>query len=143
MSDEREPTQDELDAMAYVDLELAPLARRAFEERLARELGLAREVAVLRRLNVLARHAAGTEPMDTEWARQGFPAQRAVRFLAWILVLAGALGLCAWGLFEIETADIGLLPKLCVAALVLGFALFIARAACAQGDRAVTIRTRT
>ena len=129
MNAEREPTQDELAAMAYVDGELAPAERRALEARFEDEPELAREVASLQRLNVLARHAVGPEPMDAEWARIArSPEQRGLRFLAWLLVLAGALGLCAWAVFEVEMANIGLLPKLCVAALVVGLALFVALA---------------
>ena len=129
MNDQREPTADELAAMAYVDGELEPDERRAFELRVERDPELAREVAAHQRLNVLARHAVGAEPMDAQWARIArSPAQRGLRFVAWLLVLAGALGLCAWAVFEVETADIGLVPKLSVAALVLGFALFVALA---------------
>jgi anti-sigma factor RsiW len=68
-SDEREPTRDELLAMAYADGELDPSARAEFERRLASEPALSREVRDVRALAVLARQVAPPEPQDAEWER--------------------------------------------------------------------------
>ena len=94
---EREPSADELLAMAYADGELLGTERAHFEQRLAAEPALAREVAQLKRLEVLARHAAPPEPMDHEWerlARSG--GQRGLWSAGWLFFGAGVLGLAAW-----------------------------------------------
>jgi anti-sigma factor RsiW len=89
---EREPTGDELLAMAYADGELAGDARRDFEARLAREPGLRREVAELRALDLLARQLAPPEPAELEWSRleSGF-AQRTGNRIGLGLLGVGAL----------------------------------------------------
>ena len=125
MSAAREPTADELLAMAYVDGELAPDARRAFAARLEHEPALAREVAELSRLQVLARHALGPEPMDHEWRRIArSPTQRAGLGLAWSLAFVGAFGLVGWAvsLLWFSTA-LALVPKLCLSALLAAAAI--------------------
>lgn len=68
-SEEREPTRDELLAMAYADGELDPSARADFERRLASEPALVREVRDVRALAVLARQVGPSEPQDAEWER--------------------------------------------------------------------------
>ncbi|MHC4261448.1 MAG: hypothetical protein ACYSWX_02930 [Planctomycetota bacterium] len=67
--EEREPTADQLLAMAYADGELDPESRADFERRMASEPTLAREVAEIRKLELLARAVAPAEPQDHEWAR--------------------------------------------------------------------------
>jgi hypothetical protein len=124
---EREPTSDELLAMAYVDGELDAPARVAFEERLVREPRLAKEVTELRSLELLARHAAGPEPQDHEWnriTRSG--AQRVLAPLAWTLIVLGALGLAGWCLWTELTCGLALVPKVGVLALTLGLFLLLA-----------------
>jgi hypothetical protein len=122
--DEREPTRDELDAMAYVDGELAPDARRVFEARLALEPALAREVAELRELELVARQVAPPEPADHEWARiERSALTRTLHPFAWILIGCAALGLVAWTLWIECTCELDLVPKLCVLALTLGLLL--------------------
>lgn len=121
---DREPSPDELLAMAYVDGELSPESRSAFEVRLDREPALLREVAAQQRLAVLARSAAPREPIDREWrelersglTRLGLP-------LGWTLLAVGATGLAVWCAFEVACAHIGIVPKLLTAALSSGFLL--------------------
>jgi anti-sigma factor RsiW len=126
---ERPPTKDELDAMAFVDGELDPAARSAFERRIAREPALAREVVALQRLELLARHAAGPEPIDHEWRRlQADAMQRASFGLGWLLLLLGGAGLFAWGAYALFASTLGMLPKLCALALGIGAALLVLRA---------------
>lgn len=119
---QREPSREELEAMAYADGELAGEARAAFEALLSRRPDLVREVARHQRLSVLARHAAPPEPMDHEWRRLARdPFQRALLVLGWVLGLGGALLLAGWSLHGLFTSDLALLPKLALAALGLGF----------------------
>lgn len=118
---EEEPTQDELLAMAYVDGELAPDERAAFEARLSREPHLAKEVVELRELDVLSRHAAPPEPADHEWQRLArSPLSRTLGPVSWILVAIGTLGLSAWLVAELVRADFALLPKVLLLALIAG-----------------------
>ena len=125
-AEERPPTRDQLLAMAFADDELTPQARREFEARLAHEPLLAREVIELQQLEILARHAAGPEPIDHEWSRIArSPAQRFGLKLAWALVVIGGLGLCAWALFELCACELSLLPKLLALALVSGLAILL------------------
>ncbi len=125
---ERPPTADELLAMAYADGELSPEASRAFEERTRREPALAREVVALRRLQILAREAAGPEPMDGEWERIArSPVHRASLGLGVALAMTGILGLAAWAIYVLWSSDVPLVPKLCITAFVAGFAVLFWR----------------
>jgi len=126
VSPEREPTADELAAMAYVDGELAGEARRAFEARLAADPALAREVAGLRELAVLARQAAPPEPADHEWERiRQSGVQRTLSPLAWALIVLATLGLAGWLVYVECTCGLDLLPRICIVALTLGLLLLL------------------
>jgi anti-sigma factor RsiW len=128
-STEREPSQDELLAMAYADGELGADERGAFELRLAGDARLARDVARYRSLQVIARQAAPPEPMDFEWRRLARdPLQRALAYGGWILAALGALVLVAWGEYVVAVSDMPLIPKLGLCGLVLGIALLFAAA---------------
>lgn len=119
--EDRPPSDDQILAMAYADGELAGSARTEFEVRLARDAALAREVTAQKRLHVLARHAAGPEPMDHEWdriARSG--AQRTGLGLSWALIVIGSLGLSGWAVAEELSSGLPLLPKISIALLVAG-----------------------
>lgn len=127
--DEREPTADQLLAMAYVDGELAPPARARVEQRMQSEPELAREVAELRRLELLARHAAPPEPMDHEWERLArSTGQRGLWSAGWLLVGAALLGLLAWALCCLELSHASWVPKLLVPLALVGAALLLAAA---------------
>jgi len=103
---EREPTTDQLLAMAYVDGELDEGARTELEDRMASAPEIAREVAELQRLAVLTRLVAPAEPMDHEWARiHAEPTQRAGSALAWTLVVIGTLGVVGWSLWLVFTDE--------------------------------------
>jgi len=126
---EREPSADELLAMAYADGELLGAERAHFEQRLAAEPALAREVAQLKRLEVLARHAAPPEPMDHEWerlARSG--GQRGLWSAGWLFFGAGVLGLAAWGLDCLECSQASWVPKLLIPLAILGAQLLVGAA---------------
>jgi anti-sigma factor RsiW len=123
----REPTRDELLAMAYVDGELTPEGRAELEGRLGASPALRREVSQLKELELLARAAAPKEPMDHEWeelARD--PVQRGTLGLGWILLGLGFLGLSGFGLWRLFRSDAPLALKLLFAALLLGGALLFA-----------------
>jgi len=121
----REPSRDELLAMAYVDGELAEEAAREFEQRLRESPALGREVSELRGLALLARQVAPPEPVDYEWERlERDTVQRAGRRGGFALALVGTVGLLGWGGFELAvTPTIDPVPKCLLLALGGGLAL--------------------
>jgi len=122
----REPTRDELLAMAYVDGELTADGRAEFEGRLAASTELRREVSALKELELLARAAAPREPMDHEWdALARDPVQRGSLGLGWTLLVLGALGGIGYGMFALLVSDAPPLLKLTVGALSVGLALLL------------------
>jgi anti-sigma factor RsiW len=122
----REPTRDELLAMAYVDGELSAEGRAEVERRMAGEPALRREVAELQELAVLARAGAPKEPADHEWAELGRdPVQRGALGLGWVLVAVGLLGLGGFGLLELLRSDAPLAVKALLGALLLGAVLLL------------------
>ena len=103
MTDEtRQPTRDELLAMAYVDGELDTEERGEVERRMGAEPALAREVAQLQKLAVIARQTAPPEPMDHEWQRleSGF-VQPGGRLLGFLFLIVAGLGMAGWLAYEI------------------------------------------
>lgn len=126
---EREPTPDELLAMAYVDGEIAAEERARFEQRLAREPQLAREVTELRALELVARRAAPPEPMDHEWTRLARSrSQRSLWLAGWLALLAGLLGLLGWSLWCLECSDWPLAPKILLPLALAGAAVLLGAA---------------
>jgi anti-sigma factor RsiW len=125
-AEDREPTRLELEAMAYVDGELALDARRAVEARLASDPALRGEVVRLQRLALLARDAAGPEPADAEWAALARdPLQRAGMWLGFAALGAGLAALAAFGLHALWTAESALALKVGASLVALGvLALF-------------------
>jgi anti-sigma factor RsiW len=120
----REPTADELTAMAYVDGELPVEERAAFELRLAAEPALAREVTALQRLAVLARHAAGPEPIDAEWSRlRQSPLHRAGQGLAWSLLGVAGVAAIGWLALELARSSFSWPLRVALGALLLGLVL--------------------
>jgi anti-sigma factor RsiW len=122
----REPTRDELLAMAYVDGELTPEGRAELESRLEASPELRREVSQLKELELFARAAAPKEPMDHEWeelARD--PVQRGTLGLGWTLLGLGVLGGLGYGMFALLSSDAQPLLKLLVCALFFGLALLL------------------
>jgi hypothetical protein len=123
----REPSREELLAMAYVDGELDDAGRREIEGLLPQRPDLAREVVQLTRLALIARQMAPPEPMDHEWRRlETDPLQRSGTWLALVLMAAGALGMFGWAGFELYRSDMELLPKIFLGALLAGSALLLA-----------------
>lgn len=89
------PSRDELLAMAYVDDELAPEARREFEARLANESHLLREVAELRQLGVITQSIAPIETRDIVLQKFDDAGGRAAVHIGWFVLLAVAIALFA------------------------------------------------
>ncbi|HPF13459.1 MAG TPA: hypothetical protein PLJ12_04265 [Planctomycetota bacterium] len=88
--------EDAMLAMAYVDGELSPEARKAFEARLHEEPRLADHVAEMRSLALVARSLIPPEPEDREWRRLGRDSlQVAGLRLVWLLGGVALLGLVA------------------------------------------------
>jgi anti-sigma factor RsiW len=122
----REPTRDELLAMAYVDGELSSAGRAELERRMAASAELRREVSALKELELLARAAAPREPIEHEWAALARePLQRGTLGLGWILLVIGFLGLALLGLWKLCASAAPLALKLLVAATILGGALLL------------------
>jgi len=124
---QREPTQDQLLAMAYADGELARDACRQFEQRLALEPALVREVAQLKKPELLGRQVAAPEPMDYEWDRlRRDPVQRLGWTIGWGLLMLGSLSATGWVAFEFYRSDLELVPRLVFGSLFVGgLALFL------------------
>jgi anti-sigma factor RsiW len=121
------PQRDELLCMAYVDDELAPDARKELERRMAGEPALAVQISAYRKLEVLGRQLAPCEPADHEWKRlEREPVQRTGLGLGWLLFVGGALLFYGWlGLELARDDELGLIPKLAIAAAVGGFGLLL------------------
>ena len=118
---EREPSRDELLAMAYVDGELAGEERAAFEARLAGERPLLDEVARLSKLSVIAKQSAPPEPMDHEWARlERELLHRGGHRLGFLFLLIGGLGGFGWGFYALLRSELAPLPKTFVTLALLG-----------------------
>ena len=124
---EREPTKDELLAMAYADGELAGAELVEFERALAHRDDLRREVARLQRLHVLARHCAGPEPMDHEWsALRRDPLHRAGMGLGLTLFALGGSALILFALWALWAGDAPTVLKAAITAVLAGAALLLA-----------------
>lgn len=121
MAPEREPTRDELQAMAYADGELPEAERPEFETRLAKNPALGKQVSEYLALAVLARQLAPPEPMDHEWDRLARdPVQRMGFGVGWMLLLAGAFGTGGLIVFKIVGSDMATLEKVLTLALIGG-----------------------
>lgn len=125
--EEKSPSADELLAMAYVDGELDPASRAAFEARMAREPHLGREVAAQQRLDVLARSVAPLEPEDHEWSRMArSPSRRLGFLLAWGMIAVGVIGLTGMCEYELLQSDAPPALKVFVSMIVAGGLLLFA-----------------
>jgi anti-sigma factor RsiW len=121
---EREPTRDELLAMAYADGELDDALRAEFEARLAVDPPLRRELAELRQLAVLARRIAPPEPADYEWRRLDAEwLHSGGQTTALVLLLVGAAGLGGTGLWLLFASALPVAAKIFTGAVVGGILL--------------------
>ena len=124
-SEQREPSENELRAMAYVDGELDREDARQFESELASDPALAREVAELKALEVVSRQMAPPEPMDYEWERlQADPLQRTGVGLGFGLLMLGAIGLALFGIWNVAFhEELSVLVKCFSLGTILGLLL--------------------
>lgn len=124
----QEPSREQLQAMAYVDGELGPADRAAFESLLAVRQDLQLEVTQMRKLELLARSMAAPEPIDHEWKRLELdPLQRTSLSLGFAALAVGAAGLSGWAGFEVWSSDMPMLPKILLGVLCAGaLLLFLA-----------------
>lgn len=119
---EKEPTRDQLLAMAYADGELSTESRRAFEARLSTEPELATEISEYRALQVITRQFAPPEPMDYEWQRIAEdPVEKAGHGLGWMLLVGGSVGLAGAGLLAIARSEMEVWAKGSIVATLAGF----------------------
>ncbi len=120
----REPTRDQLLAMAYADGELDGNERVEFEQRLSSEPALLAEVTELKRLGVLARRMTPVEPKDFEWQRLNAEALHSGgTSLGLALSAIGALGVLGWLCYSLLASDLGVVPKAFFCALLGGLTL--------------------
>ncbi len=121
---ERDPSRDELLAMAYVDGELDADARSDFEERMSREEALLREVSELKKLALIARQVTPREPKDFEWDRlENEVVHGSGTFLAILASALGTLGIVAWLCYGLVRSDLEIVPKVFLCLLLGGLAL--------------------
>jgi len=89
----------------YLDGELSPEERAAFERDLARDPHLAREVASLRAVREVTRTMKLKEFPDVVWDRYwNGTYNRLERRIGWVLLSAGAIVLLAAGLYHLALA---------------------------------------
>jgi anti-sigma factor RsiW len=130
---DREPSADELTAMAYADGELSEAELKVFEQRLSAEPDLGRAVAHYRELEVMARQMAPPEPADHEWERlSGELSQRAGLRLGHGLVLLGVIGLMGLATVEWARSELDPAAKALTGALGLGLCVLAALVARAR-----------
>ena len=121
MSRDSQPTREQLMAMAYADGELEGTARAEFEALMAERPDLAREAAAAQRLLVLARAAAGPEPMDHEWRRLAAdPLQRASHWGGFALLALGLTAFLGWITWRVAGAPPAWPLQLALGASALG-----------------------
>lgn len=121
MTRDSEPTKEQLLTMAYADGELDEAARKEFEQTMASRPDLAREVAQLQKLHVLARNAAGPEPMDFEWARlERDLLHRTGIGGGLMLILVGVVGVIGFAVWAVAMGDAPIFVKVVLGALFLG-----------------------
>jgi hypothetical protein len=121
---DRDPSQDELLAMAYVDGELDDAARAEFETRLTSEQALLREVSELRKLALIARQVTPREPKDLEWQRlEDEVVHGGGTSLGLLASAVGTLGILGWLCYELVRSDLETVPKAFLCVLLAGLAL--------------------
>ncbi|MCP3917256.1 MAG: hypothetical protein GY711_17040 [bacterium] len=126
MPPEREPTRDELLAMAFADGELRGEELDRFQARLASEPGLVREVSEYLALQLIARQMAPREPADYEWDRlREDIAHQAGERLSWLLFTGAVLGLIVTGVIGIANSELETLPKTFALGAILGLGLLL------------------
>lgn len=103
------PTQIKL--MTYVDGEMSPEDRRAFEQELSENTDLAAELAELQSLADLTQSMALAEPSDHELRRfwEHFY-NRSEWQLGWLLLLGGLAVVAGWLIYLLLTAEVSWLP---------------------------------
>lgn len=126
---EREPTREEMLAMAYADGELGGDERAEFERLLATREDLRHAVTRERALDLVARSSAGPEPMDAEWSvLERDLVHRSGLGVGLALALGGiALGLLSL-LYLLWSAHLPIAVQLAVTAIVLGGFILLLRA---------------
>jgi len=123
----REPTENELLAMAYADGELTAEAREEFEQSMSSDASLRTEVSQLKHLEVLARRCAPKEPLDYEWESvRSEPVQVAGTGAGWLLAIVALMSGVIWLLYVAATSELAFAFKLCLFSAVGGFFLLLA-----------------
>lgn len=123
----REPTENELLAMAYADGELTAEARADFERAMGSDLELRSEVSELKRLEVMARTSAPKEPLDYEWERVRSETVHVAGIRAgWLCASVAIMSGIVWLLYAAACSDFAFAFKLCLFSAVGGFFLLLA-----------------
>ena len=100
------PDDKQLLLTAWIDGELAPVERARFERMLAEDTTLATEAAAQRALVDMTRSLQHLEPTEAEMRRfwSSFYNRTEWR-IAWVLLIAGILGLLAEGIYLLMSAE--------------------------------------
>jgi anti-sigma factor RsiW len=127
VTDDAPLTESQRLLTAFLDDELAPAERAAFERRIAADAELAREIARQRSLIDIAQAAALAEPTDHEvrrfWARFY---NRTEWQLGWVLLAIGLVVLAAEGAYLLLTTDaLGWLSKAAIVSTAAGGGLLL------------------
>jgi len=116
---------------AYLDDELEPEERRAFEEHLAHDAGLREEVEAMRTMKSLMSGMRLRELPDRAWddyRKRTY--NRLERRVGWILLSIGAMVLVGYGLYElvvflVADAELAWWIRAAIGAACVGFAILL------------------
>jgi anti-sigma factor RsiW len=116
---------------AYLDDELEPAERRAFEEELARDPGLRKEVEEVQRMKSVVGGMRLRELPDDAWDHYRERIyNRLERKVGWILLSIGAAVLVGYGLYElvvflVSAAELAWWIRAAIGAVCLGLAVLL------------------
>lgn len=119
-------TRDQQQLMAYVDDEMTPQQRTAFELRLAESSELAAEFANLQCLTDFTKSMRLAEPTDHEMQRfwESFYNRSEWQF-GWILLVAGLAVLGSYSLFLLLASEVHLIIKIATVSALIGAATLL------------------
>jgi anti-sigma factor RsiW len=115
----------------YLDNELEPEERRAFEQEMARDPGLAKEVEAMSKLTSVMGGITLRELPDSAWdSYRARTYNRLERRIGWVLLSVGAMVLIGYGLYEfavflIAGAEVAWWVRVAIGAVCAGVAVLL------------------